>query len=268
LVLKENRYYVESAYPDVLQVLLKDREIQQVIIHHDAEEATAATFNEKSKEQQSAENGLIQSKAPSKKDIQISGIDNKNIKDKESAEAQTESKATDDSEQQETDAARTVPDDIYDAMINLDKDDMDDDDDRVYSFEISSSKVEFVRRRCNQIDHPLIEEYDFHNDKTLPNLEIDLKPTTIIRPYQEKSLSKMFGNGRARSGIIVLPCGAGKTLVGITAACTVKKSCLVLCTSAVSVEQWKAQFKMWSNATDRNIARFTSECKEQVCYFG
>ena len=27
-------------------------------------------------------------------------------------------------------------------------------------------------------------------------------------PYQEKSLSKMFGNGRARSGIIVLPCGA------------------------------------------------------------
>lgn len=37
---------------------------------------------------------------------------------------------------------------------------------------------------------------------------------------------------RARSGIIVLPCGAGKTLVGITAACTVKKSCLVLCTSS------------------------------------
>lgn len=34
------------------------------------------------------------------------------------------------------------------------------------------------------------------------------------RPYQEKSLSKMFGNGRARSGIIVLPCGAGKSLVG------------------------------------------------------
>lgn len=37
---------------------------------------------------------------------------------------------------------------------------------------------------------------------------------------------------RARSGIIVLPCGAGKSLVGITAACTVKKSTLVLCTSA------------------------------------
>jgi hypothetical protein len=36
---------------------------------------------------------------------------------------------------------------------------------------------------------------------------IDLKPTTVLRPYQEKSLRKMFGNGRARSGVIVLPCG-------------------------------------------------------------
>jgi len=95
----------------------------------------------------------------------------------------------------------------------------------------------------------MLEEYDFRNDTVNPNLDIDLKPSTVIRPYQETSLSKMFGNGyvifsglgptpltcgisRARSGIIVLPCGAGKTLVGITAACTIKKSCLVLCTSS------------------------------------
>lgn len=95
----------------------------------------------------------------------------------------------------------------------------------------------------------MLEEYDFRNDTINANLDIDLKPATVIRPYQETSLSKMFGNGyvkysshftnielannsRARSGIIVLPCGAGKTLVGITAACTIKKSCLVLCTSS------------------------------------
>jgi len=111
-----------------------------------------------------------------------------------------------------------------------------------------------IKKRCNEIDYPMLEEYDFRNDTVNPNLEIDLKPITVIRPYQEKSLSKMFGNGygrayiqvchvfsvsnklssssRARSGIIVLPCGAGKTLVGITAACTIKKSCLVLCTSS------------------------------------
>lgn len=54
----------------------------------------------------------------------------------------------------------------------------------------------------------------------------------------------MFGNSRARSGVIVLPCGAGKTLVGVTAATTVNKSCLCLATSNVSVEQWRAQFKV------------------------
>jgi DNA excision repair protein ERCC-3 len=40
-----------------------------------------------------------------------------------------------------------------------------------------------------------MEEYDFRQDQLNPNLEIDHKPMTVIRPYQETSLSKMFGNG-------------------------------------------------------------------------
>lgn len=71
-------------------------------------------------------------------------------------------------------------------------------------------------------------------------------------------------HSRARSGIIVLPCGAGKTLVGITAACTIKKSVLILCTSSVSVLQWKSEFMRWSTIQDRQIAIFTSGDKEKV----
>lgn len=67
------------------------------------------------------------------------------------------------------------------------------------------------------------------------------------QPYQEKSLSQMFGNGRARSGIIVLPCGAGKSLTGVTAASTVKRSTIVMCINNASVKQWKEQFIMWTN---------------------
>ena len=52
-----------------------------------------------------------------------------------------------------------------------------------------------MKKRCNELDYPMLEEYDFRNDTINPNLEIDLKPATTIRPYQEKSLSKMFGNG-------------------------------------------------------------------------
>ena len=66
----------------------------------------------------------------------------------------------------------------------------------------------------------------------------------------------MFGNGRARSGIIVLPCGAGKTLTGVTASQTVGKSAVVLCTNSVSVLQWKEQFEKWTTISEgRNEVR-------------
>ncbi|KAI8851587.1 P-loop containing nucleoside triphosphate hydrolase protein [Chytridium lagenaria] len=133
----------------------------------------------------------------------------------------------------------------------------------VSSFEIRPEAVEAVKRQCSNINFPMLEEYDFKRERDLPDLRIDLKPSTCLRPYQEKALNKMFGNGRARSGIIVLPCGAGKTLVGVTAACTIKKSCLVLCTSSVSVEQWAREFKSWSTIGDRDICKFTSDKREK-----
>lgn len=80
---------------------------------------------------------------------------------------------------------------------------------RNVSFPIKPQMVEEVKRAAIRMDYPLMEEYDFRGDTSIPSLNIDLKPLTRIRTYQEKSLSKMFGNGRARSGIIVLPCGAG-----------------------------------------------------------
>lgn len=132
-----------------------------------------------------------------------------------------------------------------------------------HEFEIASEYMEQVRKDCNQL-YPLLEEYDFNNDTKNPRLEIDLKPTTHIRSYQEKCLSKMFSNGRARSGVIVLPCGAGKTLVGITAACTIKRRAIILCTSSVAVEQWKRQFLQWSTLDPAAISRFTSASKDKL----
>jgi DNA excision repair protein ERCC-3 len=79
----------------------------------------------------------------------------------------------------------------------------------VLSFEIDANSVEDVRKTCNELNYGMIEEYDFSRDTATPDLPIALRSIAHIRDYQEKSLSKMFGCGRARSGIIVLPCGAG-----------------------------------------------------------
>ncbi|KAJ6701752.1 DNA REPAIR HELICASE XPB1-LIKE [Salix koriyanagi] len=134
-----------------------------------------------------------------------------------------------------------------------------------HSFEVDPSQVENVKQRClpNALNYPMLEEYDFRNDTVNPDLNMELKPHAQPRPYQEKSLSKMFGNGRARSGIIVLPCGAGKSLVGVSAACRIKKSCLCLATNAVSVDQWAFQFSLWSDISQDQICRFTSDSKER-----
>ncbi|KAJ2453185.1 DNA repair helicase RAD25 [Coemansia sp. RSA 2336] len=240
VVLKDNRYYVESSYPSILQRLLRDPTIMQ-----------ARVFPEGDVDGMVSKDGIITRKV-SQLDAVTVGLD-KSADDKEKSEAAADgqqSKLDDDS--------------IGLASRLLKADDEKEDEDTegiVYSFEISAKKYEDVRKRCNDIDLPMIEEYDFRNDRNSPDLNIDLKPATTIRPYQEKSLSKMFGNGRARSGIIVLPCGAGKTLVGITAACTIKKSIICLCTSAVSVMQWKQQFLQWTTIKEEQIGIFTSDTK-------
>ena len=134
----------------------------------------------------------------------------------------------------------------------------------VYSFEIVPAQIEQVKRAALKMDFPLTEEYDFRKDAANTQLAIEMKTTTTIRPYQERCLSKMFGNGRARSGIIVLPCGAGKTLTGISACVTIKKNTIILCPSGVAVTQWKRQFLLFTTVSAESICCFSSKVKDEL----
>jgi DNA excision repair protein ERCC-3 len=143
-------------------------------------------------------------------------------------------------------------------------DDYDDDDDNrgiSHAFQIKDDKVSAVTARCLELQYLALEEYDFRHGNVNTNLEIDLRPETLIRPYQEQILRKMFGNGRAKSGIIILPCGAERTLVGITAACTIKKGVAVLATGSMSAIQWRNEFIKWANINPNSIALFSSDQK-------
>ncbi|ELU17809.1 hypothetical protein CAPTEDRAFT_153297 [Capitella teleta] len=236
LVLKFNRYFIESQFPEVLQKLLKDPVIQQCRLRRDAE----AEGEE-----------VTEGQMTSKQALQLTAANQKANETQNGEGTSTEQKEN------------PVPDDIFDFYEKMDKEDEEETELKTVSCEINQEHLETLQKRCIELDYPLLAEYDFKNDSINPNVNMDLKPSTVLRPYQEKSLRKMFGNGRARSGIIVLPCGAGKTLVGVTAACTVKKRCMVLCTSGVAVEQWRSQFKMWSTCDDSLICRFTSDAKDK-----
>ncbi|CAO1306730.1 unnamed protein product [Diamesa serratosioi] len=238
LVLKHNRYFIESPHPEILQRLLKDPVIQTCRLKRTAEnEADTEAF------------------IKSKHDLKGLTFGQKALPTTDIAAAEAE-KDVDPS-------ATVVPEDITKFYDKIDNEEEEEVSLETVSFEVNQEKIEVIQKRCIEIDHPLLAEYDFRNDTINKDINIDLKPAAVLRPYQEKSLRKMFGNGRARSGVIVLPCGAGKSLVGVTACCTVRKRALVLCNSGVSVEQWKQQFKMWSTADDSMICRFTSEAKDK-----
>ena len=238
LVLKHTRYFVESSDPEVIQTLLRDEVVGPCRVG--TEDMLAA--------------------APKMDGIVIPGT---KLAAGAKQAVQQDGQRGNTEEQKDEDAEKAAQQDQHMFATLRDEDDDDEEIDQVHTFEIAQSTVQTVQKRCRDINLPLTEEYDFRNDELNATLDIDLKPVVQIRPYQEQALYKMFGNGRARSGIIVLPCGAGKTLVGITAACTVKKGVIVLCTSAMSVVQWRAEFLKWSNINPNDIAVFTADHKDK-----
>lgn len=188
LVLKHNRYFIESPHPDILQKLLKDPVIQQCRLKREEGEAFIQGTLEKQAITQ------FGTKIPEN----AAKTDPKTV---QSAPATINA-----------DGTTAVPDDITNFYDKIDNEEEDEDEANLntVSFEVSQEKIEVIQKRCIEIEHPLLAEYDSRNDTHNPDINIDLKPAAVLRPYQEKSLRKMFGNGRARSGVIVLPCGAGK----------------------------------------------------------
>jgi len=85
-----------------------------------------------------------------------------------------------------------------------------------------------------------------------------------VRDYQRDSADVFYAGGDVRggSGVVVLPCGAGKTIVGITAMAAVQKSTLVLTTSVTAVKQWHREILDKTDLAEDQVGEYTGECKE------
>jgi DNA excision repair protein ERCC-3 len=85
-----------------------------------------------------------------------------------------------------------------------------------------------------------------------------------VRDYQRMAVEAFHAGGDARggSGVVVLPCGAGKTIVGLAALAILKKSTLVLTTSTTAVEQWRREILDKTDLDDSSVATYTGDTKE------
>ncbi len=80
-----------------------------------------------------------------------------------------------------------------------------------------------------------------------------------LRPYQQQAADSFWAGG---SGVVVLPCGAGKTLVGAAAMAQVQATTLILVTNTVAGRQWKRELVARTSLTEDEIGEYSGERKE------
>ncbi|MEK9535958.1 MAG: DNA repair helicase XPB [Aquiluna sp.] len=80
-----------------------------------------------------------------------------------------------------------------------------------------------------------------------------------LRDYQKQAVEKFQAGG---SGVVVLPCGAGKTLVGAATMAELKRNTLILVTNTVAARQWRDELLARTTLTEDDIAEYSGSSKE------
>ncbi len=80
-----------------------------------------------------------------------------------------------------------------------------------------------------------------------------------LRDYQKLAVDGFWHGG---SGVVVLPCGAGKTIVGAAAMARAGATTLILVTNTVSGRQWKSELLKRTSLTEEEIGEYSGERKE------
>ena len=86
----------------------------------------------------------------------------------------------------------------------------------------------------------------------------------ILRHYQQEAVDIFHAGGReyGGSGVVVLPCGAGKTMVGMAAMAELQCATLILTPSTVAARQWKAELLDKTDLREEDIGEYTGQRKE------
>ncbi len=97
-----------------------------------------------------------------------------------------------------------------------------------------------------------------HVDGEHHDIALDLTEWSM-RPYQEEAVESFWHGG---SGVVVLPCGAGKTLVGAAAMARASATTLILVTNTVAARQWRDELLRRTSLTDDEIGEYTGARKQ------
>lgn len=103
------------------------------------------------------------------------------------------------------------------------------------------------------------EDFAGYTEGTPHAIDLSTSDDWKIRDYQTQAVEKFWAGG---SGVVVLPCGAGKTIVGAAAMATAKTNTLILVTNTVSARQWKNELLRRTTLTEEEIGEYSGSVKE------
>ena len=123
-----------------------------------------------------------------------------------------------------------------------------------------------VKRELIRLGWPVKDEAPFVNGEAL---ELNLRETSasslpfIKRDYQLEAAKAVLGDGGPGTGygIVVLPCGSGKTIVGMIIMALLKTNTLILTTNVAAVHQWMEELLDKTNLKGEEIAEYTGSSK-------
>ncbi|HSV40489.1 MAG TPA: DNA repair helicase XPB [Nocardioidaceae bacterium] len=102
------------------------------------------------------------------------------------------------------------------------------------------------------------EDYAGYVDGEAHAIQLDQSGWTL-RGYQKEAAEQFWHGG---SGVVVLPCGAGKTIVGAAAMAHAQATTLILVTNTVSARQWKDELLRRTTLTEDEIGEYSGTKKE------
>lgn len=120
-----------------------------------------------------------------------------------------------------------------------------------------------VKQAFVHAGYPIIDLVSYQTGQPL-FVKIGGKEGISPRPYQEKAVQAFVGREQqiAGDGVIVLPCGAGKTIVGILALVHLQSETLILTSNMTSVQQWKYEILARTTLQEDQVGVYNRQQKQ------
>lgn len=119
-----------------------------------------------------------------------------------------------------------------------------------------------LKRALASAGYPVVDRVGFRDGEPL-DFRFRDEGGFRVRDYQREAVRAFIGSEEraAGDGVIVLPCGAGKTIVGIEAMTELQSETLILTSNTTSVKQWKREILARTTLLDEQIGEYTGRTK-------